>query len=202
MLEKKQAWQLRWQQAKTGWDLHGAHPLIEELVYLAEREGNLASQSSIWVPGCGHGHDAYFLYQKGYRVSACDFVEEAISAATHLYSASLENLDWRVCDALDKQSNRYQAVYDRAMLCALQPENRKTYIQRVYENLDDEGIFFGILFAEVQVENGPPFSLDEVNLWELFEEQFELVHLEPRDLVTDISAISKEWLCIWRRKSI
>ena len=45
-------------------------------------------------------------------------MEEAIEAASQLYGSEHPSLLWSLHDALEPQSMKYDAVFDRAMLCA------------------------------------------------------------------------------------
>ena len=78
ILEHRQPWATRWLEQKTGWNLGQAHPYLAELLERAVLEGGLAPAGRIYVPGCGHGHEAAALAQLGYQTVAVDFVEQAL----------------------------------------------------------------------------------------------------------------------------
>lgn len=202
-LEPQAAWATRWAEQKTGWNLGQSHPMLTRLIELGRNCGGLKNHGRIFVPGCGHGHEAAALARLGYDVLASDFVEQALDTGRKLYG-DLSRISWRQADVLrveeDEQSS-FAAVVDRAMLCALQPENRPSYVASCAQRLNDgEGLFMGILFAEVLVEQGPPFAISEAELWDLMSPYFNLVHME-KCAVSALAptAIRAEYLSIWRK---
>ena len=89
---------------------------------------------------------------------------------------------------------------DRAMLCALQPENREIYIENMIANLKPGGLFLGILFSEIEAGiEGPPFALNREEITRLFLNNFSLVSWESHLKHDKPSFINSEYLCIWRR---
>lgn len=202
-MERKQPWQDRWQGGVTPWDLGAAHPLTPRLLSAAEEAGALKPGGRILVPGCGSGHEAAFCAQNSYEALGMDFVPEAVEVACKKY-ADLEGLSFLQGDALDFYPGElFDAVLDRAMLCALQIKNRKTYLECMVNNLKPRGLFMGILFHEVQTEdgNGPPFGLSYDELMELFMDSFTLLSWETHDShASKPDVIKSEFLCIWQKK--
>jgi 2-polyprenyl-3-methyl-5-hydroxy-6-metoxy-1,4-benzoquinol methylase len=199
-MELKKAWQSRWQDGTTGWDLGMAHPSIAELLELSYKLAEVQPGFRAYVPGCGRGHEGAFLANAGFNVVAADFVEEAIAEAKMLYDDNTK-LNFKVEDALIKQDKEsFDLVFDRAMLCALQAANRQAYLDAVVHRLKPGGLFMGILFSSIddQVEKGPPFALSRDELWDLFSPSFSLVYCEQKKAQT-LPIIKSEWLVIWRK---
>lgn len=203
--ELRQPWAERWQTARTRWDQGKEHPLLNELLTLAEIQGQLKSGTTIYSSGCGRAHSEAAMAKRGYQVLACDFVPEAVSAARDLYQ-DVPNLRIEERDALevaDDERGAFHAIYDRAMLCALQPKNRAAYIDACWQRLMPRGLFMGILFTETThgPEVGPPFAIPVEQLMVLFKDKFTLVAMETRSqhLATD-DVIREESLCVWMRR--
>ena len=54
-------WGDKWKEGHTPWDLGREHPGLHESLLLASDLGGLEKGARILVPGCGRGHEAYFL---------------------------------------------------------------------------------------------------------------------------------------------
>ena len=210
-------WDARWKDGQTGWDLGGPHPLLAELVNRAVVAG-LPESSSIYIPGCGRAHDAVWFAGRGFKVVAADFSATAIEAAGKnlkllIQSGAIENdvasrIELRVedatnCDAQDE--SYYQAVFDRAMYCALRPELRSDYLDAIAERLASGGFFLSLPFSQTATTpekpkgSGPPFEVTKAQMIDHFSQYFELIAFEPRrDGATDQRVI-EEFLTIWKR---
>ena len=200
--EPKEPWLQRWVTGQTGWDQGQEHPELMRLLAHARLEGALVAGANIFSAGCGRAHNEAFLARQGYRVHSVDFVAEAIAAAQVLY-AGIPGLSFAVQDALAEHSDDrlYDAVFDRAMLCAIQPSLRPVYIQRLVQRLKAGGLLFAILFREVRGPKGPPFACDELNAFELLQADFELCHASSCMAMPQPHAVLDEWLCVWRKKA-
>lgn len=200
--EDKAIWQARWINGETRWDQGHEHPALRQLLLHAELEGQLRPGAAIYSGGCGRAHNEAFLARRGYRVKACDLVPEAIIEATSLYG-ELPSLELSCEDAFDlgpDEIESYEAVFDRAMLCAIQPENRALYLDAVTQRLEPDGLFMTILFRRVDKPQGPPFAVDEKLLFSLLEDRFELCWAAAGPPLPSESHVREEWLCIWRRR--
>ncbi|MGE0172000.1 MAG: methyltransferase domain-containing protein [Oligoflexales bacterium] len=200
MGEPREFWAERWQTNHTPWDMGQEHPLLTKLLGVAKVEGRLDDSARIMVPGCGRAHDGAAMARRGYRVDCTDLIDGAIKEALKLYS-SLTNFTAYSTDALTtsaKEEGAYDAIFDRAMLCALQPGNRKTYVTECARKLRSGGLFMGILFADVDREKGPPFALTTEDVFNLFSPLYTLVSLET--VKSDNDIIREEHVCVWRKK--
>ncbi len=200
--EDLSVWAARWDQPQRAWDQGGPHPDMEDLYHHACLEGGLQPGSRVFSAGCGLAHNEAFLAARGHSVLAIDAVPRAIAEARQLYAQQV-TLDLRVADALsvpEEERGTFAAVFDRAMLCALQPENRKAYVQACRERLAEGGLFMGLLFSEVRRPEGPPFAVDESEAWHLFHEHFDLCFAAQASDLQRPQAVTAEWLCIWRMK--
>ena len=200
------AWEQRWRDGHTGWDLGEPHPLMVPLLQYAKDEGGLAAGGRVLVPGCGRGHEAAFMSRAGYQTYAVDIAPTAVAAAKSTYGhlSDFEVIQGDLLAGIEALPTgligQLNAAVDRAMLCALPPSQRRSYVATCAQGLVSGGLFMGILFAEVgiQADEGPPFAIDEQELHELFSDDFTLVCLE-RLPAERPALIKQEWLCIWMR---
>jgi methylase of polypeptide subunit release factors len=70
------AWEQRYQDGTTRWDLGHPAPAFQALLESADAP----NPGSALVLGAGRGHDAIFFAQQGFDVTAVDFAPSAIQA--------------------------------------------------------------------------------------------------------------------------
>ena len=76
-----------------------------------------------------------------------------------------------------------QAWYDRAAMVALPSEVRATYVDQIYSLCSPGAVGLMITFAYPQEQmQGPPFSLPDEEVFEVFSERFEVELLESINL--------------------
>lgn len=198
-------WVERWEQGRTCWDLKGPHPYTAKLCAEMAKLGLLHAHGSAYVPGCGHAHDAAYFAEHGFETVASDITQQAIDAAKAIYG-SLKGLTLRVEDCLvTDESASYDVVFDRAMLCALEPALRPVYVQACWSRLKDGGLFLSIPFTEVRLPEkrlGPPFAVSAQEIYQLFRERFSLVWWQDYEQPSMDDLIQKEALMAWRRKPL
>ncbi len=193
-------WQELWRTGQTPWDQGAAHHELRRLLQHAVLEGGLKAGRPIFSGGCGRAHSEAALALVGYPLTAVDLVPEAIEEATKLYG-QVPGLSLRAGDAKVLQPGEhghYAAIFDRAMLCALPPADRNSYIEASKARLAPGGLWMGILFREVASEEGPPFAINERTASELFSEDFDLCFAGASEPTPAMRAGVQEWLCIWR----
>lgn len=202
-VEKIEPWRERWLVGRTGWDQGQPHGEMGRLLEHATLEGRLPAGARIFSAGCGRAHNEAWLAGQGYHVDAVDAVPEAIAGARALYE-SVPRLNLQVADVFagDASAASYDAVFDRAMLCALQPQHRATYVQKISEKLKPGGLVMAILFRRTRSPDGPPFSVNEDEARELFAAQFDLCHASSCPPPPNPQNVLEEWLCIWRKRSL
>lgn len=175
-------WRELWQQGRTGWDIGGPHPGLERILNLAAHYWLPSAPDAcirILVPGCGRSHDPAAIASRSIRMSeafahkpieiiAADFAPEAIEAARKEYDdLQTDGLKFLVQDSLTdppaEQLAYFDFIFDRAMLCALIPENRLRYLSNCRKSLRPNGLFLSIPFTTIERNDpgsaGPPFEI-------------------------------------------
>ncbi len=198
--DEKKLWQQRWHKGTTGWDQGGPHPALFALVEHAQREGGLPSDASIFSAGCGRAHSEAALAEWGYRVRAIDLSEEAIAEARAIY-AKVPNLELKTADLFQLEpgeAQSYDAIYDRAMLCALPPESRTLYVDAMKARLKDLGLFCCILFRDLDTTFHPPYAIDEAEAFRVLGKDFVLCYAAAIPAAPVPAVVKEEWISIWR----
>lgn len=197
-------WSGRWREGRTTWDQGGAHPELIRLIADAREWNLLPDGSAILEPGAGRAHNGAALAGLGFHVTSFDGAAEAVDAARTLYG-NTPHLTLAVADALvpvDAWRGQFQAIFDRAMLCAVAPDQRGAYLQTCFEHLRPGGIFMTLAFTEIRLDRpGPPFAIPMQELAHLLTAGFALVTAREFPNHEPDGRIVREMAAIWRRRS-
>jgi thiopurine S-methyltransferase len=162
----------------------------------------LAPGSRVLVPLCGKSLDMLWLARQGMRVLGVElaqlgveqfFAENGLQAATHetamgrhyvagdieIICGDIFKLDAATLAACD-------GVYDRAALIALPPPMRAPYVQHVYRQLPAHyrGLLITLDYRQ-ELMNGPPFSVPDDEVRDLYRGHAEADILERSDILRE-----------------
>jgi thiopurine S-methyltransferase len=205
-------WADRWQEGRIGFHLSEPNPSL--LRYLARL---VDGPARVYVPLCGKSVDLIYLADHGHQVVGVEFVQQAVEEffaeqgleptrehAAHLvYRAG--PLELHVADALtvsEASLGRIDALYDRAALIALAPEQREAYAEAALALVPSGGrmLLVTLSYDQGRME-GPPFSVPEEEVRRLYGAGFSLEVLEesreeapPRFAELGLEVLSTTWL--------
>jgi len=153
----KEYWTTRYIENNVPWDAGAiTTPVKEYIDQLTNKE------LKILIPGVGTGYELAYLYQKGFKnVYGLDISEEPIdrfkSLNPHFPSNRL------IVDDFFNHTSKYDLIIEQTFFCALQPELRHLYANKINKLLNENGKLAGVLFSFPLTNQGPPFggSLDE-----------------------------------------
>lgn len=146
-------WDQRYIKEDFGWDLGEiSTPLKTYFDQLHD------TSLSILIPGAGNAYEAEYLINKGFKnVYVCDFA-----------LIPLQNLKQRCPDFNQKhllhsdffelENLHFDLIIEQTFFCALNPELRKKYFEKVYALLKPHGKLVGLLFDDVLNTDEPPFG--------------------------------------------
>lgn len=191
---KEDFWKERWDTGKTGWHRSDVNPTLTKYEDEVLLENFPAGGARILVPLCGKTVDMAHLAtkRKVAQIVGVDLVPEA------LQQFSQENPDLEIKQdeecmgafdtwqghgirllagdffKLDSEvaGGKFDAVWDRAALVALQPSMREAYVNQLGQVLDkpDGRILLSTYVRpDGNTKIGPPFSIDEAEVRRLFE---------------------------------
>lgn len=180
-------------ETRPGWDMDAPTPLLAELLDLAPA---LPPGAAVAVPGCGYGHDAADLDQRGFQVTAFDFAPLAIAGARAKHG---DTVTWLQEDWFETRTGPFDAVFDHTCFVAMVPLRREAYVARTAALLKQGGLWLLAAFHDTQGRPGPPFAIEPESLRELASTNFEILHL---GLATRSHArrADREFLLIGRKK--
>ncbi len=196
-----EAWNERYKDGNTPWDLSGPTP---EFVRLLE-EGLLPPKGRVLVPGGGRGHDAILFAQRNsqYEVALVDFAPEALQAAL-VESAKLKatvlafRQNFFDLPSIGYHQANYDLILEYTFFCAIAPELRPAYVKTVSSLLKSGGLLAGLFFPLTIDKPGPPFAVSQDEVEKLFQPYFDVKIEKPQRSVKPREG--REFLGLFRRK--
>ena len=189
-------WHQRWQENQIGFHQDKPTPLL--LKHWPSL--GLASGSRVFVPLAGKSLDMLWLASRGHRVLGVEidplaveqfFAENGLSPATRKsefgvhYRADEIELICGDAFALDADAlSDCDAVFDRAALIALPPDMRRRYVQELYTLLPQScsGLLITLEYPPHE-KQGPPFTVPEAEVRELYGRDWNVEALERSDIL-------------------
>ncbi|KAA8906418.1 S-adenosyl-L-methionine-dependent methyltransferase [Sphaerosporella brunnea] len=216
-------WSALWDQGDfLPWDRKAPSPALIDL--LAERGADElglvnAKEKGLkaLVPGCGKGYDVLLFASYGVDAAGVEISENAVKAAKVHAEETLKTRGPLAGDVKFLQGDFYQdewvrelgaesgfdLVYDYTFLCAMPPDLRPAWAQRMMD-IVKPGTGYLIclefpLYKSLET-GGPPWGLTSAVYEELLSGKFEkIVHYKPER--THQIGMGTDYITVWRRKS-
>ena len=206
-------WHNRWQTQQIGWHRDAYNDLLTKHW---ERIGSNKGDQ-VLVPLCGKSLDMLWFASQEYTVVGLEMVEEAIQSffEENKLNVVRETIDEQIHhtsepftiiegDIFNLKAGLTQADawYDRAAMIAIPPTMREVYVEQIRQLTKPNAVGLLITFAYPQEEmEGPPFSLSDNDVKELFSNGFEVECLEQIDLTDEKDrGLSREKSSVFRIK--
>jgi methyl halide transferase len=169
---------------EDGWDLGAPSPPLAAWLaaggrFEAARPG---APARIAVPGCGRGHDARLLADRGYRVSGFDFADAAVAQARALAARDAADVTFEQRDVFGLAADypgAFDAVWEYTCFCAIDPARREEYARVVHAILRPGGVLLGCFFPLREGDGGPPFPVSRAEVERVLAPGFEVVSAGP-----------------------
>lgn len=168
----KDYWENRYAKDETGWNIGYASTPIDK--YISQLQDK---SIKILIPGAGNSFEAESLWNKGFSNT---FVLD-------IAKQPLENLRNRVKDFPDEQllhhdffdlNNKFDLIIEQTFFCALNPNLREQYVEKMFQLLNPKGKLAGLLFDFPLTESGPPFGGSLKEYESIFSKYFKINTLE------------------------
>ena len=189
-------WHRRWREGRIGFHQDSVTPLLAEFwPALAVPHG-----SRVFVPLAGKSLDLAWLAAQGCRVLGVELSPLAVQQFFAEHGLRPQVRDSRhgrhylaggielICgDAFDLDADvlaECAAVYDRAALIALPPPLRRRYVRELYARLPAgcRGLLVTLEYPQHE-KQGPPFSVPEAEVRELYGCDWAVATLARRDIL-------------------
>ena len=168
----KNYWEERWENQSTGWDIGYSSPAIEDYILQYPNKG-----ASILIPGCGNAYEVEFLWNQGFRrIIVLDISPTAVEILQKKYQ-DMEGVSV-ICEDFFNHQGKYDLIIEQTFFCALRPELRPQYVEKMHELLDEGGRIVGLLFNRNFEKDGPPFGGSVLEYQSLFKYDFDIQKME------------------------
>lgn len=194
---KADFWHNRWENNLTGFHLDEVNPYLKANWPAL----SLKSGARVFVPLCGKTLDLLWLADQGYEVVAIELSPLAVEAffvenKLAFERSQIGNLElWKseeislFCgdffELTAEVLGQIDAVYDRASLIALPPAMRRDYAAKMLELAQFSPKLLITLEYEQSKMDGPPFSVSEEEVRELYQTNYHVNQLTAQDVLGD-----------------
>lgn len=193
-------WDERFAANFTPWDQGAVPPALGR--WLARSP--LAAGARVLIPGCGSAYEAALFDRAGYDVLSIDIAEAALARARAVLPTAVADRVLRRADFFAFAAAPFDAIYERAFLCALPPRLWPAYAARCAALLASGGGLAGFFFvdpAPPEPRRGPPFAMTREALDALLAPAFECVEDEPIPPDESIAVFrGRERWMTWRKR--
>ena len=211
--QEQQQWWVRWQEGRIGFHLPEVNPLLIRHVHSLATDTHPNERSCILVPLCGKSKDLIWLQNHFHKVIGVELVPQAVEAffeenqitptyslrdsfATYLHN-NLVLLQGDIFQMSSKhlEDQPIRAVFDRASLIALPNELRKNYVAllRSLGSCNTKLLLVTLAYEEGMI-SGPPHSIPENKIFELFAFATNIKLIEKQDILPESPNFQKAGL--------
>ena len=195
-------WLERWSRGQIGFHQHQINPYLG--YYYGEKGPPLEKRAElkVFVPLCGKSRDLWWLQQSGFETLGVECSEQAVeqffteqqlnysrmNTESHV-SYKSDKLEILLGDFFTLQADdigNITDIFDRASLIALPKEMRREYVNKVTE-LQKPGtrtLLITLTYPENEMD-GPPFSVSENEVNELYRDNFKIDKLTAKNILED-----------------
>ena len=168
----KDFWEQKYENNKTGWDIGFISTPIKEYINQLKNK-----ELQILIPGGGNSYEAEYLINNGFKfVNVLDIAAQPLkNIATRIPDFPKNNI---IHQNFFEHNKTYDLIIEQTFFCALTPELRKNYVDKMYDLLNTNGKLVGLLFDFELTEEGPPFGGSLIGYIQLFYAKFDITVLE------------------------
>lgn len=186
----REQWLKRWREGRIGFHLAQIHPALVRHWKALE----VPSRAKILVPLCGKSLDMRWLSELGHPVLGVELAPEAIEQFLAQRSGEISRYHQAGFDIARqgsvelwqgdffhlhiRQVDEVEAFYDRASLIALPPATRQRYAFHLAQLVPPGAKGLLISLQHCDGDAGPPYSVSQEEIDELFMPNFRLAKLE------------------------
>lgn len=161
-------WEERYQNNETDWNVGTITTPIK--TYIDQLEDKALR---ILIPGAGNGYELEYLIGNGFENS---FVVDFAATPLKNIQNRMPNLSERhlIHANFFELNGQFDLIIEQTFFCAIAPELRMAYVQKMKSLLKPQGKIAGLLFQFPLTEAGPPFGSSSEEYQKLFEEDFNI----------------------------
>ena len=168
----KNYWENNYKTNQIGWDIGYASPPITSYI------DQLTNKDiSILIPGAGNAYEAEYLYSKGFKnTTVLDIAQQPLeNLKNRIPIFPAENL---IQDDFFNHNRQYDLIIEQTFYCAISPDLRADYANKIAQLLKNGGKLVGLLFDFPLTKEGPPFGGSLGEYKNTFSQQFHIQVME------------------------
>jgi len=168
----KKFWKERYANNNIGWNI--GYPSTPLKQYIDQIEDKTLK---ILIPGAGNSYEAEYLWNLGFKnIFVADIANQPLEnfkqRVPEFPANQLLNIDFFELE------DSFDLILEQTFFCALNPNLRKNYAEQMHRLLKQNGKLVGLLFNFKLTESGPPFGGTVLEYKTLFQNKFQIIHLE------------------------
>ena len=168
----KEFWNNNYITGDTGWDIGEISTPIKNYIDQLN-DKNI----KILIPGCGNAYEAGYLSDNGFKDITLLDISSVVT--DELRKKFAENKNMKViCGNFFQHENKYDLIIEQTFFCALKPDMRESYSEKMKDLLNMNGKIIGVLFDREFEKDGPPYGGSIKEYEKLFSKFFEVKVLE------------------------
>lgn len=208
-------WQSRWHKNNIGWHMDTVYPQLPEIW----PQLSVKSDARVLVPLSGKSLDMKWLAEQGHAVIGVEVSGKALREFRDLYDQpftedSSHNFTIYRSDSITLWEGDFlklpateipalDIIYDKASIVALPKEMRVRYAQKVLELCGSSTKILLQTFEYNQDEmTGPPFSVDEQEIEQLWGHRFEINLLFEQSKLEELNKFQRRGLSSYLTEKI
>lgn len=195
-------WNSRYASGQTPWDFGGVPAGLQEYIRRKVKGSNPNARGRVLIPGCGAGYELKAFADAGFAVTGLDISSVAVERARQLVGpAQAANVLQGDFFSYDFGAAAFDLIYERNFLCAITPDRREAYRDRVAQLLKYRGSLLGYFYYQKpDMASGAPFGFAWGTADDLFARYFLLGKDTPVSDSLPIYAGRERWQ-EWHRTS-
>ena len=184
---------IRYAAGRIPWDFGGVPKSLK--VFLDSHHG----PGAVLIPGAGSGYEIEAFASRGWDVIGIDFSKVAVARARRLLGPLADKVYEGDFFTYPFREGWFDVVYERTFLCALLPDFRLRYAQRIAQLVAPAGVLCGFFFLGPEDEP-PPYPISQYQLDDLLGNWFEKIEDTAVEDSLPLFAGKERWQ-IWRSKT-
>ena len=195
-------WKERWDKGEIGFHQEHINPYLGYFYGEKGPAHEARSKLRVFVPLCGKSRDLWWLMNNGYATVGVECSELAVEdffnehqivyrrselrSHVHYAADKLEILMGDFFSITREEDGKITDIFDRASLVALPEEMRRDYVEKMTE-LQDPGtrtLLITLTYPHGDM-NGPPFSISEEEVEDLYGTHFSIDKLVAKNVIDD-----------------
>ena len=173
MTLNREYWEGRYAMENLGWDIGTVSPPLRAYIdQLSQKD------MRILVPGAGFGYEAIYLFEKGFKNTYVVDIAEKPLKEIQANCPDFPKDQLIHADFFELEFKEFDLVLEQTFFCALLPQLRAAYVEKMHDILKDGGKLAGLFFDFPLTESGPPFGGSKADYRALFESKFRIRTLE------------------------